>query len=806
MITAKKFISSALAALMLASFTMSSASCKSNKTGTKTVQASDPWYTSKRIELDPKLNPDIYKDVIPSGPYLCHDKYVMTYHATKLRPNLSEFRPTDADLMGVFDLDGNLNYLIDLQGIMEQQKSAWGFFTVERCSESEKGVRLYFNEPVSANMYYCDISTGDEPQIDPAVKNDLGDMEDEIQSSGYFSDSFDLFEGYEVMVLRAMNNARLKIAVFKDMKALYCVDLEKNLGPGAVSFIYGCYGGGSGTVIFDAIGKEPLSFKLDLATGKVGKLTDKIPVSSNKMVSSLKDGTGYLTKATGIYEYDALTGDEILRLDFDSCNINRYESQSSTVLYYDDSKTILGCPVNMNQVYKYKSCDPAVIYVLEKADVNPNAGKAILTVASLGDDLSYFEGEALMKFNDQETEFFAKLSLYDQGDYLSAGDDTYEIDQIDINRYSAMALASGSLISDIRSGTGPDVILGAASSVDLLNSTYLKDLSSYLESKDFNPSKYYYNLIDKARTDGKTFFIPTAFTVTGIVTDGSDIDAYQAGFTYEQYASFVKDQLNGKEPVTSSSTRMHFLNLCIQRDYTGWIKDGKMDFDSSEFRELAGFFRDNIPEGMSKYIDVYNPVTDEIYSWHEPEAAVFSENIDSLFELAHINYYGKNIRVMGLPSSDGTGPSANITNSFSVTEGTSVEKGAYAFLDILISSDIQKKADDRIPINREAVVDKVKNEKLINEPYYDMLSSYDPGNLLLPLSDIMRADYVFDASLELDLIFLQMLDDVDSVMLSDNPVLMIVSEEIPPYLIGQKDLDSVIGTVNSRTRIVFDER
>ena len=103
-------------------------------------------------------------------------------------------------------------------------------------------------------------------------------------------------------------------------------------------------------------------------------------------------------------------------------------------------------------------------------------------------------------------------------------------------------------------------------------------------------------------------------------------------------------------------------------------------------------------------------------------------------------------------------------------------------------------------------MDKVKNEKLINEPYYDMLSSYDPGNLLLPLSDIMRADYVFDASLELDLIFLQMLDDVDSVMLSDNPVLMIVSEEIPPYLIGQKDLDSVIGTVNSRTRIVFDER
>lgn len=35
---------------------------------------------------------------------------------------------------------------------------------------------------------------------------------------------------------------------------------------------------------------------------------------------------------------------------------------------------------------------------------------------------------------------------------------------------------------------------------------------------------------------------------------------------------------------------------------------------------------------------------------------------------------------------------------------------------------------------------------------------------------------------------------------------MIIAEEIPPYLIGQKDLDSIIPAINSRTQLVFKER
>ena len=65
---------------------------------------------------------------------------------------------------------------------------------------------------------------------------------------------------------------------------------------------------------------------------------------------------------------------------------------------------------------------------------------------------------------------------------------------------------------------------------------------------------------------------------------------------------------------------------------------------------------------------------------------------------------------------------------------------------------------------------------------------------------------LFDPETNLDEIFLNMLENVDSIMIPDNSVLMIVSEEMLPYFIDQKNIDDVISTINSRSQVVFSER
>ena len=187
--------------------------------------------------------------------------------------------------------------------------------------------------------------------------------------------------------------------------------------------------------------------------------------------------------------------------------------------------------------------------------------------------------------------------------------------------------------------------------------------------------------------------------------------------------------------------------------------------------------------------------------------AVFDENIFTMHKLASNNYFGKNIRVVGLPSEDGSGPSACINSSFSITAGTPLEKGCYDFLEILLSDDVQKKTTSPISVNRAAVKFKLEREAEDNRIGYEQLMRRRmPGISDIPLDEAFRNQLIYDPDIKLDIIFLEMLETVDSILTSDNSVLIIISEEIPPYLIGQKDLDSVIPAIKSRTQLVYKER
>ena len=801
----RRIISFVLATVMLASVCLCASSCKAKGSAVKTVSETDPWYTSKRVELDPEFDPEICMYVSPNGPFKCHDKYVMTYSVSEKNPDIPGNYGITRDLMGIFDEEGTLLHMIDLYDIMSKMPSTFRTFSLLKCCESEKGVRLYFVDSGFLATYCCDIDlesgcqTGDSQTLDYSAA--LNMVPDGGWSDDYCLFSFSLIEDYEVIVLSSYSGSGTKLVVARDMKAIQCIDLQKALGPGEGAVIFEITGIGNGMAVFNSFGKSNLWVKLELATGNVTKITDVKPVPMGQTLSSSPDGKGYLTKATGIYEYDLESGEEKIRLNFDCCNVNRFETQFASVIDIDENKVIIACPPVITAIECNLLPPPAVVYTLEKTDKNPNAGKKLLTVASLSDSLTNAESEALKIFNDQNQEYYAQLILYEQNDYITAGDVSYGIDATDRNRYSAMALVSGSLTSDIRSGMGPDIVLGAAQSVDLFNSSYLTDLTPYLKSKAYDPSAYYSNIIEAARMDGKTYYIPTEFAVTGILTDGSKLDNDRKGFTYEEYASFVKEQLNGAEPVTRKSSRMHFLNLCVQRNYAQWLKDGKIDFDQEGFIELASFFEENIPEGISES----NWISEDRNQ--EPEYAVFIEDISCLKSLACNNFFGENITVTGLPSSDGKGLSAIITGSFSITAGSPVEEGAYMFLDILLSEDSQKKSKQAIPVNRAAVMYRMERETEDNRRGYIRVA----GNTAAGFSEWVppedqRDEAVFDPEFDLQGVFLDMIENVDSIQIPDNSVLMIISEEMPPYLIGQKDIGSVISAINSRTQVVFSER
>jgi len=811
----RKIIAFVLATVMLSAVCLTASSCKKKGAKKKAVLETDPFYTTKRIELDPQLSLDDFYSVTPVGPWMCGDKLAMIYNveykATAENPNPEVW----GYLMGIFDMEGNLLQMVNIFDTMFKVRGTGA--QALGLSEGEKGIRLYFEN-------FATIRAVDTEHITPAntagfdetrefiysceFDSNTGELIKEPQMlrtdpDGVYFFSLSFIEGYEVgsvVYYDEERNASLMIVVSRDGEPLYHVELETVFGPGVIRYVDSIYGAGNGTAIVNCMGKTPLVAKLDLKTGKMTKVTDAKPISGNQQISSTKEGKGYITKATGIYEYDPSGANEVCVLNFDHCDINRYESQTANVLSIEENKVILGCSPRIEGEYLLP--DPVPVYILEKAEKNPNAGKSILTVASLSDSVTYFEGAALKTFNEKNPEYHVQLVLYDQNAYQKTGDVTDDIDTSDRQMYNALSMVSGSLSMDIRSGDGPDVILGAASSIELLDSQYLTDLTPYLEGQKYDASKYYSKIIDASKIDGKTFFIPTSFTIAGIVMDGSKMDDGQVGFTYDQYISYVEGQRNGTEPVTEFVSRMHFMNLCFQRNYGQWVKEKKMNIEQEDFRELAAFFKEKIPKGVSvtplDQFEIIDPYEDKetIYD------VVFIEDIDGIGKLAHYNYFDNNLKIFGLPSKNGTGPSANIVNSFSVTEGSMVKDGAYALLDILLSEEIQKNSMDAIPINREAACYRVERQKEDNRNGYGFMTS--PFSLYNPA--VIRANSLYSPDLKIADIFLETLENVDSILLSDNAIMMIMDEEIPAYLHGQKTLDSVIATINNRAQNVFKER
>ncbi len=823
MSSSKRFVSFALAAVLLTSVFLSAVSCKKKGSAGKKVEETDPWYDATRIELDPQFSSDQYDSAYPNGPWKCGDKYLMQYFTMNKIDYSKDLSSQDStsNLMGIFDQDGKLLRMVNLLEVTSMYRSSFDM-NVFSFAEGENGIRVYFGTMATMDAYWCDIDPDTGLLVGEVQKFDFSPLhlnEDDRKNKGtwdggepdlpegsyekitYYVSYITVIEGYEVIEIAYGTGGQEMLAVAKDGKALYRVDFDKDLGLGELKFVKEFFGGGNGTVLIDGIGKTSVMVSLDLATGKLTRLSGTQKISDNQRLSISSEGKGYLTKATGVYEFDAATGKEVCSLDFDACNVNRYESQKASVLSLEENKVILGFFEPVDNAFSLSVT--SVIYTLVKAEKNPNAGKAVLTVASLSDSLSYFEGAALKAFNDQNQDYFAKLVLYDQSEFLAADEETTNIDESDRRMYSAKSMVSGSLASDIRSGTGPDVVLGAAQSIDVLDGKYLLDLEDYLTGKSFDASSYYMNLIDCSKMDGKTYFIPTSYTLTGIVTDGSALASDQKGFTYDQYGDFVSGQCIGVEPVTDEVSRMHFLNLCIERNYAGWIKEGRVSVDQEGFRELTGFFKDSIPEGVSETASADEAMMEFYGMPPAPKEAYFLEDINSVAGLAHVNCYGDDLRILGLPSADGTGPSANITTSFSITKDTKVKEGAYALADFMLSEDTQKNVKDAIPVNRAAVSYKVEKEKEANLTAYH--SYFDTPDALIS-EESFREGSIFEPDSKLPDIFLQTLEGVDTILLSDNAVMMIIAEEIPAYLLGQKDLETVIATINNRTKTVFDER
>ena len=557
-------------------------------------------------------------------------------------------------------------------------------------------------------------------------------------------------------------------------------------------------------------------YELDLKNGSVDPANEKeynwLDFDSIYNSFTAPDGTIYFTTSIGISKIDLKNKRTEEIFNYSWCGVNRSIISYLELVECSDDGFVLAGENYAYNPYQNSSVSDFIIVEFNKASKNPHAGKKILEMYSAYGSVNEEIGDAIIQFNENSKDYFIEVtdrysndSNYDYSNINS--EDDWENLSNKINAEMSNALAM-----DIMNGEGPDILLNTSDLGQLNNTNYLVDLSPYIGNLD--SGKYFTNVLEEAKVDGNLYQFPVCYTIEGIHTDAKYAGASGVGFTTKEYEKFLNETLNGTDVIPAGQA-IYFTKL-FNNMSEKFIVDGKADFSSAEFEQLAEYVKDNVQLNSKSWDEMYNyddVVTDVSYavgttvfkgdySYSEDKAVFCTTYGISNYFSNMVQYQGTNT-ILGIPSTDGRGP--RIAPYFSIAVSSQAENvdACGEFVKLLLSDDVQKSLalSDNFVLSREAFREAGK----VAVEYYngeggDYMVAYDPKTGM-PV-DNSRLTFSEKNIDDME----KIIDSCSGMNSSDASINLILIEEMQPYFLGQKDLKNVATVAQDRVQKVLDER
>ncbi len=559
--------------------------------------------------------------------------------------------------------------------------------------------------------------------------------------------------------------------------------------------------GDTKAVISVSVGRnleEDVYYELDLETNKLTVADQKKYewLDEVALYNSIccPDGTIYFMDSEGVFKINAEKKTTEKLFDYNQCSLNLGLAERFNMVECSEDRILLCGRCDNPSVYEGRTADKINFVELKRADKNPHSGKTVLEIYSPNgiDDKT---GEAVTRFNETNSKYFIEYAFdYDDRDNYDDTDDESNEDVWMMTKTRNNAHLSNKLAIDIMNGDAPDILLDCSSFSVLDNSNCLADLTPFV--KDADPDKYFTNIIEGSKTDGVIYQLPVSFKLEGIMTKTANAGNSGKGFTLDEYQKFTDEVMNGNDPLIYGQAVYFSLLFNSMRDE--FISKGKVDLSKPEFKILADYVKDNVREnGIS------------INDWYQKAAGgsgipkgMYIEYCTGIggyyFEGMGIASRGKGVAMLGLPSLDGRGPRFIPSRSVAISSQATDIKACGEFVKLLLTDEFQTKVamNDEFVLSREAY--KAAGSAAVTY-YTNGGSSYMGGNGFGAggMTDFTSKDVDFVENIILSC----------SKMKTEDPdISMILTEEMPAYFLGQKDLDAVIKIAENRIQKVLDER
>ena len=501
---------------------------------------------------------------------------------------------------------------------------------------------------------------------------------------------------------------------------------------------------------------------------------------------SYYDGIGNLSvDYEGIKKLNLEDKTEEVYISFDYCDLNRFDAENMMILDAGDDRVVLGGNSFREEIVMGVGMPATVIAVLQRADTNPNAGKKVISAASVG-RLSYAVCESIRQFNEESRGTF--IMIDQRYDYEMAEQNVVFEEGMDYDTYDLAVTAAimNELSLDLLAGEGPDIILGAMDYRHLDNPDMLLDLSSEVTS----PSLYG-NVMEYAEVDGVLYQVPVAFAMEGMLVRSDSVPQDAAGFTFDSYNDYIRDCCHGGNP--NYMTKLEFMCMCVSQMGSAFTEGNGYNFSGDTFVRVAEFADSQfLPDELS-VMSIDNPVSRE-----------FTEIHSVLEYIEQTNGRLEDYRLMGFPSESGSGPLIVVSDSVAVSAATSYEEDCRAFVRLLLSDDVQTMFANSygIPVNREA-------QHAVCEPFADRNNRWYQALMTLYQPAQLEQYGYAQAMIDPDLLQQQIdgyIESAAGIRMMDAPVEIIVREEIQAYFAGQKTIEQTMELIQNRVDTFVNER
>lgn len=792
----KKITRAASAVLSIMLLASSFAGCSKNgsKAGEpKTVEDNgQPFFTSETVDFEvPEKSEDVIWSYY-SEPVIYDGKFYTVYNYDKGDLNSKD----DPGEIHIFDMDGKLLEKKDLKDITE--KAAKGadscYIDTDNVIGSKFVLTTYkeVKDNYKQSYFLYDFLTDELTPLEVGKMGNytyvscIKELEDgtlAIELLDYDDKTGD--QSFKILIgdgktVKKEDDITEKL---QKLEITYIGDME--VADGKLSFIgYGDDYGDGKTVLYD-IKSGDVSVEEESEDEKSVDL-----YGSNTMKF---EGTKYLINDTGFYKLGEGGAKEEIVL-FDNANVCVSKIMYSKIMSISDDEIVFG-----GTEYKGGNTSPYCVKLI-KHDKNPNVGKELLTAASMSYMNEQIE-ESIVKFNNESDKVFIRIDRSYEEKWTEYDDIDWRDDEAYNKATELHSQKQADLVSqlaiDLIAGDGPDILFNCAGYSQLLKEDCLLDMGDIV-NEVLDPNDVFTNVVDGAKNaDGKLYTLPLLFSTQGIVAKSNTVSKDQIGFTYDEYAKYVKDKCNGNDTFNYEGfKKTDYLEMLLDNEMDTFIHDGKADFDNENFYALLEYIKD-VPELKPSEEDD-GPVIMDRYEEREETAyagwlSTFSDYC-SYFQCSD----GKSDYVyLGYPAAKAHGPLARINLDVAISASCGSVDSAKEFLKIITGQDYMKVLSESnwaacisksaTKANAEKSLDQIMSERKQEHEY----------NPSTPIKKVTKNDIES---------FMNLLGSLDVSPSVDLSIVMIIKEEAQAYFAGQKDAKEVAATISDRAQTVLNEK